>query len=56
MSEEQNQIDVYESRRFEKALSKLSEAQLKLVEDEIEKIIDEPEIGEVKKGDLVVVH
>ncbi|SQD77839.1 type II toxin-antitoxin system RelE/ParE family toxin [Moritella yayanosii] len=52
MLEEQSEIDVYESRRFEKALAKLSEPQLKIVEDEIEKIIDDPELGEQKKGDL----
>ncbi len=52
MSEEQNEIDVFESRRFEKALNKLSDAQLKIVEDEIDKIIDDPEIGEQKKVDL----
>lgn len=52
MSEERNEIEVYESRRFTKALSKLSEAQLKIVEDEIDKIIDQPDIGERKKGDL----
>ena len=52
MSEEQIEIDVYQSRRFEKALSKLPKSQLKIVEDEIDKIIDDPEIGELKKGDL----
>lgn len=52
MSEKQNEIDVYESRRFEKALSKLHDSQLKIVEDEIDKIIDDPELGELKKGDL----
>jgi len=52
MSEEQNEINIYETRRFEKALKKLPEAQLKIVEDEIDKIIEGPEIGEVKKGDL----
>ncbi|MCG7587850.1 type II toxin-antitoxin system RelE/ParE family toxin [Photobacterium sp. OFAV2-7] len=52
MSEEQNEIDVFESRRFEKALGKLSESHLVIVEDEIEKIIADPEIGEQKKGDL----
>ncbi len=52
MSEEQNEIDVYESRRFEKALGKLKDAQLKIVEDEIDYIIENPEIGEQKKGDL----
>lgn len=52
MSEEQNVLSIYESKRFEKALSKLSEAQLKLVEDEIDKIIAYPSTGEQKKGDL----
>ena len=52
MSEEQNEISVYESRRFEKALKKLSEVELRSVEDEIDRIIADPEIGEQKKGDL----
>ena len=56
MSEEQNEIDVYESRRFEKAIKKLTESQLKVVEDEIEKIIEDPEIGELKKGDLAFLR
>jgi len=52
MSEKQNEIDVFQSGRFEKALNKLSDAQLKVVEDEIDKIIEYPAIGERKKGDL----
>ena len=52
MSEKPNTINVYESRRFEKALNKLPEIQLKIVEDEVDKIIENPEIGEIKKGDL----
>lgn len=54
MSEEQhgNEIDVYETRRFTKALEKLPDACLVIVEDEIEKIITNPLIGEQKKGDL----
>ena len=52
MSEEQKQIKVFETRRFTKALGKLSESQLVIVEDEIENIIDNPELGELKKGDL----
>ncbi|KZM44260.1 addiction module toxin RelE [Marinomonas sp. SBI22] len=52
MSEEQNEINVYESRRFAKALSKLSDAHLCIVEDEIDRIIRAPNIGERKKGDL----
>lgn len=45
-------IDVYQSRRFEKALDKLPTALLRVVEDEIDKIIDNPAIGEQKRGDL----
>jgi mRNA-degrading endonuclease RelE of RelBE toxin-antitoxin system len=52
MSEEQSEVEVYESHRFEKALKKLSDGQLKVVEDEIDKIIADPFIGELKKGDL----
>lgn len=52
MSDEQNEINVYESRRFAKALSKLSDAHLSIVEDEIDRIIKTPNIGERKKGDL----
>ena len=52
MSEEQKQIKVFETRRFTKALGKLSESQLVIIEDEIENIIEDPELGELKKGDL----
>ncbi|EKS7811659.1 type II toxin-antitoxin system RelE/ParE family toxin [Edwardsiella piscicida] len=47
-----SEIAVSQSRRFEKALDKLPESQLARVEDEIDKIIADPEIGELKKGDL----
>ena len=52
MSAEQNEIDVYQSKRFEKAMKKLSDAETKVVEDEIDRIFDNPLIGEQKKGDL----
>lgn len=52
MSAEQNEIDVYQSNRFEKAMKKLSDAETKVVEDEIDRILDNPLIGEQKKGDL----
>ncbi|MFS1564387.1 MAG: type II toxin-antitoxin system RelE/ParE family toxin [Candidatus Arsenophonus phytopathogenicus] len=54
MSEGQKsqKINVYETRRFTKALSKLPNQLLSLVEDEIQKILDNPEIGEQKRGDL----
>lgn len=46
------EIAVYQTRRFEKALDKLPESLQRIVEDEIEKIIEDPTIGEQKKGDL----
>ena len=52
MSEEQKEIDVYESNRFGKAMDKLSEESRKVVEDEIDRIIEDPRLGEQKKGDL----
>lgn len=52
MSEEQNKINVYESNRFTKTLKKCSMAQLKIIEDEIDFIIQNPEIGVLKKGNL----
>ncbi|MGL6461817.1 type II toxin-antitoxin system RelE/ParE family toxin [Aeromonas hydrophila] len=52
MSEEQNEIEVFESNLFTKQLKKLSEKDLKVVEDEIDRVINNPEIGEQKKGDL----
>ncbi|MFM2618647.1 type II toxin-antitoxin system RelE/ParE family toxin (plasmid) [Vibrio alginolyticus] len=57
MYEEQQEhpkIDVYESKRFSKALDNLnlSEDLQAIVDDEIDKIIDNPEIGTRKKGDL----
>ena len=45
-------LTVYETARFGKALEKLPAPFLAVVEDEIEKVIAEPEIGERKKGDL----
>lgn len=52
MSEPQNEIEIYQSRLFEKQLKRLSEKDLKRVEDEIDLIIDDPLMGERKKGDL----
>ncbi|MBS0905758.1 type II toxin-antitoxin system RelE/ParE family toxin [Pantoea dispersa] len=48
----QNSIEVYQTRRFEKTLDKLPDTQRAIVEDEIDRIVDAPEIGELKKGDL----
>ncbi|MFL4558716.1 type II toxin-antitoxin system RelE/ParE family toxin [Yersinia kristensenii] len=54
MSEEPSgmKIDIYESSRFSKALDRLSEQQLMVVEDQVELIITAPEMGQLKKGDL----
>ncbi|AMH00926.1 type II toxin-antitoxin system RelE/ParE family toxin [Serratia liquefaciens] len=58
MSEGQNEkeVDVYQSRRFEKTLDKLPEALQEIVENEIDTIIANPEIGELKKGDLAFLR
>lgn len=60
MSEEQKsqKINVYEINRFTKALNKLPDSLLPIVEDKIEKIIDNPLIGEQKrhrKADLKLI-
>lgn len=49
---EQQEVDVYMSRRFEKYFDSLTEAEQKEVDEQIELIMDNPEIGEKKKGDL----
>ncbi len=49
MSEPQKEIDVYQSARFEKAMKKLPGSDVKIIEDEIDQIIDNPLIGEQKK-------
>jgi len=51
MSEEK-EIDVRQTRVFKKAFKSLSEGQKDLVDDEIDNIIDNPDIGKQKKGDL----
>jgi len=51
MSEEK-EIDVRQTRVFKKAFKSLSEGQKDLVDAEIDNIIDNPDIGEQKKGDL----
>ena len=54
MSEELNgkDISVYATNRFDKTLDKLSKVQQQTVENEIDNIIEDPELGEQKKGDL----
>jgi hypothetical protein len=53
MSDEQNgRVDVYESRVFKKALDRLDNDEIYLVENEIDLIIADPEIGTQKAGDL----
>lgn len=51
MSEEK-EIEVRQTRVFKKAFKGLTEGQKDLVDDEIGNIIDNPDIGEQKKGDL----
>ena len=56
MSEPQNEIEVFQSRLFEKQMKKLSVDELTQVEDQIDLIIEDPEIGERKKGDLAYLR
>lgn len=51
MSEE-NEIEIQQTPTFKKAFRRLSEKQKDLVDDEIGRIVDDPDIGERKKGDL----
>ena len=53
MSDAQNPaIEIYESPTFKKAFNRLSDAHQDLVDGEIGKIEQNPELGERKKGDL----
>ncbi len=53
MSEGKRQkIEVYQSRTFEKAFKRLSESAKDIVDEEIEKIEQDPNLGERKRGDL----
>ncbi len=56
MSEPQKEIDVYQSARFEKAMKKLPGSDVKIIEDEIDQIIDNPLIGEQKKAILLILE
>lgn len=46
------EIEVYQSRRFEKVFNRLTKEDQDNVDEEIDRIIANPEIGERKKGDL----
>ncbi len=47
---------IYQSRTFENKVKKLSNHEKELLDDEIKKIVENPLIGEEKKGDLKAVH
>ncbi len=53
MSEEkESEIEVRQTKVFKKVYKRLSESQQDQVDVEIDKIIDDPDIGTRKKGDL----
>ena len=56
MSGEQPEIDIYETNRFSKKLESLPESHQKIVEDEIDVIVENPQVGQQKKGDLSYVR
>jgi len=49
---EKLEISVFKASPFTKAFKKLNRQNKKVVEDEIDLIIETPDIGEEKKGDL----
>jgi len=51
-------MKIYQSRSFEKKMKKFSMAEKDILDREIERIVENPDIGEEKKGDLrgVSVH
>jgi len=51
MSEER-EIDVYETPTFKNAYKRLTHTEKDLIDDEIDSIVADPEIGTQKKGDL----
>ncbi|EKD53951.1 MAG: hypothetical protein ACD_60C00137G0015 [uncultured bacterium] len=44
------------TKTFEKIIKKVHRNQIKLVENAIDKIANDPEIGELKKGDLAGIR
>jgi mRNA-degrading endonuclease RelE of RelBE toxin-antitoxin system len=50
--EQKPEIDIYQTSRFKKSVNRLSEQDKDRVDDEIDCILENPEIGERKKGDL----
>ncbi len=52
MSEENRKIDVYQTTTFERALGKLDNPIRDMVDDQIDLIMADPEVGTLKKGDL----
>lgn len=49
---EKNEIEIHEVPTFKKAFKKLDKKSREFIEDEIDRIIENPEIGELKQGDL----
>ena len=51
-------MKIYQSRSFEKKVKKMSKTEKDSLDQEIRKIVEAPNIGEEKKGDLreIFVH
>ena len=45
-------MKIYRSRTFEKKVKKFSQQEKKILDEEVKKIVENPLIGEEKKGDL----
>ncbi|MBI5676580.1 MAG: type II toxin-antitoxin system RelE/ParE family toxin [Nitrospirae bacterium] len=51
-------MKIYQSRSFEKKIKKISKREKEILDKQIRKIVDDPSVGEEKKGDLrgIFVH
>ena len=49
-------MKIYQSRSFERKIKRFSKKEKNILDREINKIIENPRIGEEKKGDLRGVH
>lgn len=53
---DKHQMNIYQSRSFEKKVKKFHKSEKKVLDTAIGQILKEPDIGEEKKGDLQGVY
>jgi mRNA interferase RelE/StbE len=49
-------MKIYQSRTFENKIKKFSQQEKEILDEEVKKIVEDPLIGEEKKGDLRGVY